>query len=180
MERIRLGIIDEHEVFRRGVGACLSSDPLMIVVFESSTGPVGMDLDVAVVSPLVAGREHFECPLVICGPSPNLRPAAGNIVRGVLPRSTLTAEQLVAAVRAAAAGLRISTMEKSSIAPHGLDSRNLEVLRLLAQGATTREIAENVRYSERTIKALVHDIERVLGARSRAQAVAEGIRQGLV
>jgi DNA-binding CsgD family transcriptional regulator len=54
------------------------------------------------------------------------------------------------------------------------------VLRLLARGADTQEISRSLRYSERTIKTLIQEIERELGARSRAQAVAEGIRLGLI
>ena len=62
----------------------------------------------------------------------------------------------------------------------GLDRRRLEVLRLLAEGANTRQIGESLRYSDRTIKTLIQDIERALGAKSRAQAVAEAVRKGLI
>ena len=54
------------------------------------------------------------------------------------------------------------------------------ILRLLAEGADTLDISRQLRYSERTIKGLIQDIERELGARSRAQAVARGIRRGLI
>ena len=61
-----------------------------------------------------------------------------------------------------------------------IEGRELEVLRLLAQGAGTREIAQSLSYSERTVKTLIQEIGRELGARSRAQAVAEGIRLGII
>ena len=98
----------------------------------------------------------------------------------VLPRASLTPERLVGAVHAAAAGLRID--EGGPAGPQGgrLDDRRLAVLRLLADGADTLEISQHLRYSERTIKGLIQDIERELGARSRAQAVAQGIRRGLI
>ena len=64
--------------------------------------------------------------------------------------------------------------------PSGLDQRLLEVLRLLAAGETTKTISAKLSYSERTIKTLIRQAEFELGARSRAQAVAEAIRRGLI
>ena len=64
--------------------------------------------------------------------------------------------------------------------PGQVDGRLLEVLRLLAQGSNTRTIARELGYSERTVKTLIHDIEVALGAQTRAQAVAEGLRLGLI
>jgi DNA-binding NarL/FixJ family response regulator len=173
-------VIDEHEIFRRGVVTCLAEDGLCVVL-DAPEGPVGEPLDVAVVSPAALLAELFDCPLVVCTADARLGPdARGNEVLGVLPRSSLTVEQLVATVRAAAAGLRVSGIP--SVGPDGgrLEGRELEVLRLLAQGAGTREIAASLCYSERTVKTLIQEIERELGARSRAQAVAEGIRLGII
>jgi DNA-binding CsgD family transcriptional regulator len=65
-------------------------------------------------------------------------------------------------------------------APSRLDERRLEVLRLLAAGETSKTISQKLSYSERTIKTLIRDVEFELGARSRAQAVAEAIHQGLI
>ena len=61
-----------------------------------------------------------------------------------------------------------------------LYGRGLEVLRMLARGADTREIADELGYSDRTIKTVIRDVQLALGARNRVQAVAEGIRQGLI
>ena len=172
-------MIDEHEIFRRGVVACLAEDGLCVVV-DAPQGPVDEPLDVAVVSPAVLASERFDCPLVLC--TANGRgghDAAGNEVLGVLPRSSLTVEQLVATVRAAAAGLRVSGVPAGRRGGR-IEGRELEVLRLLAQGAGTREIAQSLCYSERTVKTLIQEIGRELGARSRAQAVAEGIRLGII
>ena len=72
------------------------------------------------------------------------------------------------------------TMSTSSRGLLPLDDRRMRVLRMLAEGADTQEISHSLSYSERTIKGLIGEIERLLGARSRAQAVAEGIRQGLI
>ncbi len=167
---IRVGIVDENEMFALGLRAALAGQPRIELSAEE---PV----DVAVVSTAAAGARIFSCPLVVCGDVPT-RLAEGNHVLAVLPRSTLTPEQLVASIHAAAAGLRVSPPPVSVISR--LDGRRLEVLRLLADGADTREIAQHLGYSDRTIKSVIREIQLALGTRNRAQAVAEGVRQGLI
>ena len=169
---IQVGIVDEHEMFALGLRTCLAESPLVRVATV-----VDDDVDVVIVSPRMAEERRFGCPLVICGDPPN-RLAPGNDVMAVLGRATLTAEQLLASIHAAAAGLRVMTGE-SSAAPR-LASRGLEVLALLAAGADTKEIAEQLGYSDRTIKSVIRDVQVSLGAKNRVQAVAEGIRQGLI
>jgi DNA-binding NarL/FixJ family response regulator len=179
---IRIAVVEEHEIFRRGIVACLSEDPALAVVVDAPSGPVPDELDVAVASVRAAREERFPCPIVVCAPDTSvLTPAAAhNAVSAMLPRTDLTKEQLVATVRAAAAGLFIRSEHGPTGARSRMDTRRLEVLRLLAEGAGTQEISAKLRYSERTIKGLIGEIERALGAKSRAQAVAQGIRQGLI
>ena len=59
-----------------------------------------------------------------------------------------------------------------------LARRELNVLRLLADGSCTREIAGELCYSERTVKNIVHDTLTKLNCRTRAHAVAVVARQG--
>jgi len=180
VEKLRVGVVDEHEIFRRGLVASLREDPLIDVTVEASAGPVSVDLDVAVVSSKAVSRTRLRCPLVVCTSDAfPAQPNPASRVMAVLPRGTVTPEQLVGAVRAAAAGLRVDAPVAGPEAGR-LDHRRLSVLRLLATGAGTQEISASLRYSERTIKALIQEIERELGARNRVQAVAEGIRQGLI
>jgi DNA-binding NarL/FixJ family response regulator len=61
-----------------------------------------------------------------------------------------------------------------------LDHRSLRVLQLLADGADTQAISCSLHYSERTVKTLIHDIAKRRNARTRAEAVAKGIRHGLI
>jgi DNA-binding NarL/FixJ family response regulator len=61
-----------------------------------------------------------------------------------------------------------------------LTTRDVEVLRLLADGRTTADIAQVLAYSESTVKQLVHAILQSLGARNRAHAVALAIRADLI
>jgi DNA-binding NarL/FixJ family response regulator len=181
MRPVRVAVVDEHEIFRRGLVTCLSEDPTLEVAAELASGPLEAAVDVAVVSPGAAAGANLTCPLVVCGDPMALPPSqVAEAVMAVLPRSTLSPDQLIGAVRAAAAGLRIDQGPDGRGGPGRLDPRRLAVLRLLADGADTQQISERLRYSERTIKGLIQDIERELGARSRAQAVARGIREGLI
>jgi DNA-binding NarL/FixJ family response regulator len=98
-------------------------------------------------------------------------------VLAVLTRNRVSADQLVSAVRAAAVGLSIQPTPRP---PGSLDSRSIEVLQLLAEGAATKEISHRMGYSERTIKGIIRDISIGLGARSRAHAVATALREHLI
>jgi DNA-binding NarL/FixJ family response regulator len=62
----------------------------------------------------------------------------------------------------------------------GLSEQEIEVLRLLADGATSREIADRLFWSEVTVKRKIQDIADKLHAGSRIQAVAEAVRRGLI
>ena len=62
----------------------------------------------------------------------------------------------------------------------GVSDQELEVLRLLAEGASSREIADRLFWSEITVKRKVQDIADKLNAGNRVQAVAEAVRRGLI
>jgi DNA-binding NarL/FixJ family response regulator len=62
----------------------------------------------------------------------------------------------------------------------GLSDQQIQLLELVAQGATTEEIGEQMYWSVRTVKRKIGEIKNELGARNRAQAVAEAIRRGLI
>ena len=61
-----------------------------------------------------------------------------------------------------------------------LTRREVEVLRLLADGDSTRDIAERLSYSERTVKNVVRDLLTKLKCRTRAQAAAVAVRHGVI
>jgi|GEM_PF-244097 len=62
----------------------------------------------------------------------------------------------------------------------GVNDRERAVLRLLGEGADTREIARRLSYSERTVKVVVQDLTRRFGLRNRTHAVAYAVRHGLI
>ena len=108
--------------------------------------------------------------------------------------SCLPPDQLVAAIHAAANGLLImqasdaassfpgraapARQQQDEIEP--LTARELQVLQMLASGLANKEIASRLSVSEHTVKFHVASILGKLGAESRTEAVAIGIRRGLV
>jgi DNA-binding CsgD family transcriptional regulator len=180
MERKRVGIVHEHDVLRCGIATCLEEDAFLSVAYAVADRPPPVEVDTAIVSGRALAIASLDCPLVLF--DDDTACAAGSHSPRVYATITLgvvTAEQLVASVRAAAAGLRVESPRGPS-ASRRLDERRLKVLRLLAEGDTTRAISQKLCYSERTIKSLIRDVEYDLSASSRAQAVAEAIRQGLI
>jgi DNA-binding NarL/FixJ family response regulator len=75
---------------------------------------------------------------------------------------------------------QLRTAQQDHGGPGGLTPREAEVLRHLADGLDTAEIASKLSYSERTIKNIIHGMISRLGLRNRAHAVAHGIRTGLI
>ena len=112
-------------------------------------------------------------------------------VRAVLPRDA-SPDAILAAVEAAAGGLAViepaelehlltaAAPAPVSSATSALTPRELEVLRLIAAGDANKEIAWKLGISEHTAKFHVASILSKLDAASRAEAVAIGIRKGLV
>lgn len=61
-----------------------------------------------------------------------------------------------------------------------LTRREQQALSLIAEGHPTREVALKLSYSERTVKNVLHDIVVKLNVRTRSQAVACAVREGLI
>ncbi len=117
---------------------------------------------------------------------------------GFLRRCDTRPETLVSCVLRAAAGDgtvppdllgrlldQVGRAQRQVLSPRGLSFSNLtkreiEVLRLLADGHNTAEVARQLVYSERTVKNVLADITRRLSLRNRTHAVAYALRQGLI
>ncbi|MFD5828345.1 response regulator transcription factor [Lentzea sp. NPDC060358] len=94
-------------------------------------------------------------------------------------RGDLPAEHLGAVLR----GLKLlheNTLSPRDLNFHGLSARETEVLRLLADGLDTAEIAERLIYSDRTVKNILHNLLSRLELRNRAHAVAYALRHGII
>ena len=114
---------------------------------------------------------------------------------GVLAKESLTPATLHANVRAALHGAAVlpselvarllgppesGSAQPAELATARLTERERKVLRLIAEGLGTREVARDLSYSERTIKNVLHDVATKLGARSRSHAVAHAVRAGII
>ena len=77
---------------------------------------------------------------------------------------------------------RIRPGRQSELDPSGqiLTPREIEVLRMIAEGLGNKEIASRLRISDHTVKFHISSIFAKLGVSSRTEAVIVGIRQGLV
>jgi len=138
-------------------------------------------VDVAVVSGSALIANTFDCPIVVFDVDVESLPRSETArVVALLSVGHVTAEQLIASVRAAAVGLSVDLRRLHHDPALRLDERRIAVLQMLASGETTREISSKLSYSERTIKSLIRDVEYELSASNRAQAVAEAIRLGLI
>jgi DNA-binding NarL/FixJ family response regulator len=179
--RIRVAIVEEHDIVRRGLIASLAEDESLELTSTGGEAPGDEGIDIAVVSGEAARRERYPCPIVVCSDDPEgpRSVAAGNNVAGVLHQGTLTGAQLRATVRAAATGLRVGSIAVANTLPE-IEPRARRVLELMADGYSTREIAARMSYSERTIKKLIAGLQAHLQTRSRAQTVALAIRRGLI
>ena len=173
----------------------------------SSTSLPGSD--VVLVDPEVSGggdfirqvREKTGAAVVVCSSRADEQDVLAAVQAGAvgyLCKDSLTPETLETGVRGAANGAGVMTPEilgnllrgisrvsREVLEPRGLSlswltTREQEVLRLVAAGHPTREVAQKLCYSERTIKNVIHDVVTKLNARTRSQAVALAVREGLI
>ena len=119
-------------------------------------------------------------------------------VCAVARRADSTPEVLVRLVTAAAAGEgalppdllgrllhQVSRLQRHVLEPRGLQlagvsTRESTVLRMVADGLSTKEIAGQLSYSERTVKSILHDVTNRFQLRNRAHAVAYALKEGLI
>lgn len=119
-------------------------------------------------------------------------------VAGLLRRCDACAETLVRTIVKVASGEgevppdllgrlleQVGRLQRQVLAPRGLTftgltPRETEVLRLVADGHDTAEIALAMCYSERTVKNVLHDLTTRLQLRNRTHAVAYAVREGLI
>lgn len=204
---IRLLIADDHPIVRDGLRAAFAAEPDIEVVGEAGDGAqavrlavrlavdvVLMDLRMPEMDGVRAIRKLAEeaprirvLVLTTYGSDTDVLPAIEAGATGYLLKDAPTAE-LLRAVRAShrgetvlapsVAGLLVGQVRKPARGP--LSPRELEVLRLVATGATNREAAAALFISEASVKTHLLHIYAKLDTRDRASAVAEAYRRGLL
>jgi NarL family two-component system response regulator LiaR len=210
MDPIRVVLVDDHRIVRRGLRSFLEAFPDITVVGESSSGEAVLEQvegwlpDVVIMDLLMPGgmdgiettrRVRSMTPhtqiVVLTAHTDDARVVA-SLRAGAIGyvRKDAEPEMLLAAVRAAArgqsmldpavAGTVLQELVSSTEIRRDLTERELEVLRLLAHGRTNREIAEELVLGEETVKTHVGNILAKLHLAHRTQAVVHAFKQGLI
>jgi DNA-binding NarL/FixJ family response regulator len=205
---IRILLADDHSVVRQGLKMFLALDPELEIVGEAANGAevlrlarelrpdvVLMDLLMPVMDGVAAtatirqelpDTEVLALTSVVEDRAISAALRAGAI--GYLLKDT-QADELRRAIHAAAAGqvqlspqaaARLMSDQRRTVAPAGLSSRELEVLKLVAQGFSNKEIADQLVIGEKTVKTHVGSILAKLELASRTQAALYALRHGLV
>ena len=200
---VRVWVDDQHPIFRRGLISCLHAEGY-VVAGESAALKPRPDLSAVDVllfqaddgglSRVLAAAAGETVRLVGLVASPDDPAVFDLIERGVgalLFRNQLGPQALASAIGSVLNGnsalpaellprLLDRAARSGSGGPHPLTDRELEVLRSLSRGDDTREIADAMGYSVRTVKNIVHDLLMKTNSRNRAHAVALATRQGLI
>ena len=195
--RLRVLVVDDHEVVHWGFRLMLGEQPWVERCLSARTGDEALELarryepHVALVD-LFVGEEsgaeicerlRYQSPktnvLLISGAgriSPSAAKAAG--AAGFISKDWPAAD-IASAVRMVGLGMNVFRPHESPGGPP-LTDREREVLDLVAQGATNREIAARLFLSPHTVKEHTSSLYKKLGARNRAEAVQKAQRQGLI
>jgi DNA-binding NarL/FixJ family response regulator len=207
MAPIRLLLVDDHPVMRDGLRGVFSEDPDFEVVGEAGNGAEAvrlseqLDIDVVLMDlrmPEMGGVEairrlrragHRARVLVLTtyDTDRDVLPAIEAGATGYLLKDA-PRDELVRAVRAAHAGHAVLAPSVAGAlrglvggrAPEALSRREIEVLRLVAEGATNAVAARRLMVSETTVKTHLVHIYTKLGVRDRASAVAAAFQRGLL
>ncbi len=207
MKRIRLLIADDHPVVRAGIQGMLVSQPDFEVVGEATSGEEAVALvvqvrpDIVLMDLRMAGldgvtatarikQQRPETSILVLTTYESNRDILQAIeagATGYLLKDT-PREQLVQAIRNVAEG-------KSALAPAVAarlfehmhtpaedvpSSRELEILALVAEGASNKEAARQLHISEATVKTHLIHLFRKLGVADRTAAVTKAQERGLL
>jgi len=218
MDSIKVLVVDDHTLFRRGIAAVLANQASLEVAGEAADGVealekakeiipdvILMDLNMPRCSGLEAIQAlQAEMPqvnilvLTVSEMEADLFAAVKFGARGYLLKQTEPEELVHAILHIAQGGVIVSPLmatklltefkdltasaEKEPVdkASADLSPREGEVLQLVAQGATNKEIADSLFISENTVKTHLRNMMEKLHLANRSQAAAYAIKRGLV
>ncbi|MFI7081471.1 response regulator [Micromonospora sp. NPDC049903] len=204
---IRILIADDHPIVRNGLRGAFADLPDIEVAGEAANGreavteAVRLDVDVVLMDLRMPQMNGVQAIAALAQAAPSIHvlvlttfdsetdvlPAVEAGATGYLLKDT-PPEDLIRAVRAAHRGESVLAPSAASQLmgrvrkPTGLalSNRELEVLQLVADGASNREAARLLFVSEASIKTHLQHVYDKLGVRDRAAAVGEGYRRGLL
>ncbi|MFD0059009.1 response regulator transcription factor [Streptomyces sp. NPDC127168] len=178
----QIDLLEGDDRFRSDMTVILDTDVTAATLAEirretqQSTNP---DMRVILVANSITGSQlsgAIACRLV--GFLPRRQAGMQHILSAVLGGRAGHAHLPVSLVRGLVEDLR--ALQSSGVSAFALTEREIDIVRLLAEGWTTQEIAGKLSYSERTIKHAIHSLNTRLGLRNRAHAVGYGARLGIL
>ncbi|WP_089131404.1 response regulator [Tolypothrix sp. NIES-4075] len=201
---IRVLIVDDHAIVRKGLATIIDSDPEMTVIAQAEDGQQAIALfrehqpDITLMDLRMPKMAGVDAILEICAEFKQARIAVlttydgdEDIYRGLragahgyLLKDAKPGE-LLNAIRAIHNGQKYILPEVGAkllqrISNPELSERELEVLRLMAQGMSNQEIGTALTIGESTVKSHVNRILSKLGVSDRTQAVIVAVKRGLV
>lgn len=194
---VRVLVVDDHEVVRRGVSEVVGADPGLVVVAEAATVtdavrraqavrpdvvivdlklPDGTGLDIVRV--LRAELPHARCLVLTSSDDPGAAHAAWQAGAYAFLLKSARISEIADAIRKVAAGRRLLD-ERSATSRQGaedprqaLTPTERKVLDLIGNGLSNREIGDQLGLAEKTIKNHVTGMLAKMGFRRRTQAAA--------
>lgn len=210
MRKIRLVVVDDHALFRAGLVSLLTSIPEFEIVGEAGDGRQALSVvreekpDVVLLDvnmPVMGGVEMVEAlqendrprilMLTISKHDEDLfgaiaAGADGYLLKDAEPDELCRAINLVADGKSVLSPEVTSRVLKVVSSSHGIPSdvalskREMDVLKCLAKGMTSAQIAKDLFISENTVKTHVRHILEKLEASNRAEAVSRAIHLGVI
>jgi DNA-binding NarL/FixJ family response regulator len=214
-EPIRVAVVDDQELFRRGLTMLLGVEDDIEVVGEAGDGVAATELaatavpDVILMDVRMPKRSGIEACVAIKDVAPTARiimltvsdeevdlyDAVKNGASGYLLKDS-SIDEVAQAIRVVAEGQslispsmaiklldefkQMSRTDRQQVPSPRLTDRELEVLKLVAQGLNNREIAKRLFISENTVKNHVRNILEKLQLHSRMEAVMYAVREKLL
>jgi DNA-binding NarL/FixJ family response regulator len=205
MEQVRVTVRSLDAITSAGLVSCLETMPEVTVTTPDGRVDVVVAafdrLTTAAVTTLRATAAEIRRPVVLITSEireAELLPAVECRVVAILPRAAAADGRLAQAINTAASGgaelpanllghlmghaehLHREVLATHGLTASGLSPREVDVLRLMADGLDTNEIAKNLSYSERTVKNIIYTITNRLRLRNRPHAVAYALRAGII
>jgi NarL family two-component system response regulator LiaR len=208
-QTIRVMLVDDHNVVRSGLATFLRAYEDLELVEEARNGLEAVNLchrkkpDVILMDLMMPEMDGIAATRAILADYPEIKIIAmtsfeeEELVQGVLAAGAIsyllknvTSDELAAAIRAASLGKSTLSPEAARVLVQAtrpteqpwleLTDREMEVLNLVVQGQSNRQIADGMFVSVATVKAHVSSILSKLQLSSRAEAIAYAIRHKIV